>query len=140
MSIEIKTCGRTLSDSQKEILNIHNQLIRNRGTTSRHGWKQSGYALKKVKSIFNGNIITVRHYGVHILTFEKLGPDDSDWIKWDQKHIITKETLTSLLRFDLDPDELTKIDIKSHHGTSSFDVEEVLRIGLKNKYTEQRPY
>jgi len=54
---------------------------------------------------------------MHVLRFSGLGPDDSKFIEWDDKDI-NADTLTDLLRFDLDPDTLKPIDLRNHHQTA----------------------
>lgn len=114
MDIEIKTMGADVSPAQRDTLHIRNQLMRNRRQTPTKGlFFQAGNA-NEVFSVMNGRKIIVRCYGVHLLRFSGLGPDDSEWISWDQK-TITVDQLTGLLRFDLDPDTLTPIDLRNHH-------------------------
>lgn len=115
MDIEVKTMGVDLSPSQRDTLHIRNQLMRNRRQTPTKGLGfQAGIALD-VFSTMRGRKVPVRCYGVHLLRFLGLGPEDSEWILWDQKPI-TMDQLTGLLRFDLDPDTLRPIDLRNHHA------------------------
>ena len=132
MQIEIKQFGKTVSDSQRETLHIQNQLLRNR-VNKNLNW-QSDYRPQKVWSIMQKRKILLRHFGVHILTFSNLGPDDSSKITWDIKHVITLDLLTSILRFDLDPDSLRNIDIRSHHKTRRQIVTEETELGFRTDY------
>lgn len=114
MLVEIKTLNGQLSDAQRDTLHIINQFLRNRRQTPTKDLKhQPGNALP-VKSTMNGAFVNVRAYGMHVLQFSGLGPDDSESINWDSKPIDVA-TLTGLLRFDLDPDSLNPLDLRNHH-------------------------
>jgi len=118
MNLEIKTMCADLDDAQRDTLHMLNQVIRNRKQTPTKALRfQSGNAPIKVKSILSGEYVNFRHFGVHVLRFEGLGPNDSRWIKWDGKDI-DADTLTRLLRFDLDPDTLKEMDesLRNHHN------------------------
>jgi hypothetical protein len=116
MLVEIKTNSADLTDAQRDTLHIANQIMRNRSWTPTKQLKHQPdlSVVRKVRSIKNKKFINVRVYGVHCLRFSHLGPDDSDWIIWDHNQI-DQETLTQLLRFDLDPDTLKPIDLRNHH-------------------------
>lgn len=118
MLVEIKTMGQPLSPSQKDTLFIVNQLMRNRKGTPTTGKrvKQSGSGIASVYSSMLSRDVNLKALGMHVLTFSGLGPDDSDVITWDKKQIAV-ETLTQLLRFDLDPDTLRPLDLRNHHRT-----------------------
>lgn len=131
MQIEIKQFGKLLSESQQETLHIQNQLLRNRKNKSLN-W-QSGFRLQKVWSTKHKKNISVRHFGIHVLTFSQLGPDDSKTIRWDQKRDITLDVLTSILRFDLDPDSLRRMDLRLHHKTREHLVMEETDLGFMNE-------
>lgn len=115
MMVEVKTRGGKLSEAQADTAWVLDQLTRNRRQTptATHR-KQAGNGVTKVYSKFNAKDIILKAFGLHVLTFEKLGPDDSQWIKWDGKQI-TPNHLTKLLCFDLDPDTLLPMDWRSHH-------------------------
>lgn len=120
MDVEVKTMGADLSQSQRDTLHIRNQFFRNRRQTPTKELRyQAGNAIE-VFSVMSGKLVKVRAYGVHLLRFSALGPDDSDWIKWDQKEI-TVDQLTGLVRFDLDPDTLKPIDLRNHHSVFNED-------------------
>ena len=115
MLVEIKTMGQTLTDAQQDTLHIVNQLMRNRRQTPTKELKwQAGMGLVKVFSTIAKKEIVLRAYGMHVLTFSGLGPDDSKIIKWDHR-IINTEILTQLLSFNLDPDNMQPIDLRNHH-------------------------
>lgn len=115
MLVEIKTFGSELSTSQRSTFHWINLLMRNRRQRNLHLQAGSGPIICG-KSTMTGKNILLRSFGMHVLRFSHLGPDDSEWIKWNDKNI-TIDTLTSILRFDLDPDTLLKIDFKQHHKT-----------------------
>ncbi len=106
MDVEIKTMAAEVSIEQADTLHIKNQLMRKAGT------------LVDVVSVKNKRMVKARPYGVHVLRFSGLGPDDSERIRWD-KHPITINQLTSILRFDLDPDTLEPIDLRDHDTVST---------------------
>jgi len=115
MGLEIKTrCGK-VTECQRDTMHIVNQLIRNRRQTPTKDLRwQAGNTLLKVFSVWLHRRVNLRCYGVHIVQFSGLGPDDSEQIKWDGK-VIDINTLTALIRFDLDPDTLRPIDLRNHH-------------------------
>jgi hypothetical protein len=117
MLVEIKTMGAILSDAQKDTLHMVNQITRNRKETpTKKNVYQAGTSTLKVYSAMRGKRVYLRSFGMHVLTFSSLGPDDSEWMKWD-KRIIDRETLTNILQFNLDPDDISKpFDMRSHHG------------------------
>ena len=120
--VEIKTMGGKMSNSQKDVVHIINQLMRNRKQTPTKDVKwQAGSGINVVKSLMSKCEVRLKSYGMHVLTFSGLGPDDSDLILWD-KNRIDVETLTKILRFDLDPDTLKPIDLKPHHMTHASKV------------------
>ena len=115
MGIEIKTRQGSLSASQRDTLYIVNQLMRNRRETPTKKLKfQSGSASLKVHSIVANRSVNVKCFGIHLLQFSGMGPSDSDWMKWDGD-MINEDQLVQLLRFDLDPDTLNPVDLRSHH-------------------------
>ena len=117
VGVEIKTMGANLSMSQRDTLVILNALLRNRRATptSEMQW-QAGTGITKHKSLVTGEELYLKAFGIHTLRFSGLGPDDSEWIKWDKRDI-DPDTLTRLLAFDLDPDTLRPLDLRSHHLT-----------------------
>lgn len=118
MLVEIKTMMARMSKAQEDTLSIANQLMRNRVQTPTSSIKrQAGRGPADVHSPMLGRNVTLKAFGVHVLTFSGLGPDDSDAIKWDGRHDINTEILTKILRFDLDPDTLKPLDLRNHHRT-----------------------
>lgn len=116
MGVEIKTMGQELTMAQTDTLHTINQLLRNRRQTPTKElkWQATGSCVRKVKSVVAKKEVVLRAYGIHVLTFSGLGPNDSEWMAWDRKPIDIK-TLTQLLRFDLDPDTLSPLDLRNHH-------------------------
>ena len=116
MAVEIKTMGAELTKVQTDTLHIVNQMLRNRRQTptKERRW-QAGSAPLKVRSEFLGREVTLKALGMHVLTFSGLGPDDSDWIKWN-RHNIDADTLTEILAFTRDPDFPDRLlDLRNHH-------------------------
>lgn len=128
MGIEIKTFGMELTDSQRDTLHIINQLMRNRRQVNLNYQAGSGTTALG-KSTLTGKNIILRAYGMHVLTFSHLGPYDSEWISWDKKRINIK-ILTKILRFDLDPDTLRKLDLRLHHKNTVIEIEEKVPLGF----------
>jgi hypothetical protein len=116
MLVEIKTLGSSLTPAQYDTLHCANQVMRNRRITPTKDcqWQAGPSRIVKVKSIIAKKEVYLRVHGIHVLVFSHLGPDDSKWITWDRKPIDTT-ILTSILRFDLDPDNLRDLDLRNHH-------------------------
>jgi len=115
MLVEIKTMGAELSEAQRDTLYQVNQLMRNRRQTPTKELRyQTSSGPLTVKSTMLGGEVVMRAFGMHVLTFSGLGPDDSEWIRWDRTQI-SVDQLTAILRFDLDPDTLRELDLRLHH-------------------------
>ena len=119
MLVEIKTMGAEPTLAQSDTLWIVDQLMRNRRDTptKKDTRLQAGAGPVKVRSAMRSGEVVLKAMGVHVLTFSGLGPDDSSRITWDNKEITT-DTLTKILRFDLDPDSLNELCLRNHHRTS----------------------
>ena len=116
MIVESKIMGAEISDTQRDTLQMRNQIISNRRQTpTKDLVYQAGVVPTEVYSSLSGKKILLRVFGVHSLRFSGLGPSDSEWIKWDKKEI-TIEQLVGLFRFNLDPDTLKPIDLRNHHA------------------------
>lgn len=111
MMVEIKTFCAHQTLAQKDTLHVIDQLTRNRKNSD---ISQAGNSIPKVYSHVSKKEVYIRSYGAHLLTFSHSGPDDSNWIKWNWR-MIDEDILTKILRFDLDPDTLMKIDLRYHH-------------------------
>lgn len=118
MDIEVKTFARKPSETQRDTLAIHSQIVR----TVRPAERESGrfrighrpnFSLFKVWSPMQKRRVHVIHYGHHLLTLSHSTPDDSEWMTWDNKRI-TAEQLVDLLRFDLSPDTLKLNEHRQH--------------------------
>lgn len=117
MFIEVKTWGAIPSTSQRDTLHLLDQVLRNRKKNihaARNKWNLRGdhVPMATAYSIARDMDIQLRMYGGHVLTFEKDGPDNSSWIKWDKGHISPSQ-LVDLLRFRIDPDDpRIRLDIR----------------------------
>jgi hypothetical protein len=117
MWVEIKTNGSKLKLSQQDTLEIVNQMLRNRKETPTKKCKyQAGSSIITVFSRFLRRKVTLKSFGVHVLTFSAWGPNDSKTMLWDGKEI-NESILTQLCAFNLDPDTLKPLDLRSHHRT-----------------------
>lgn len=137
MLVEIKTLGMNLTDNQRDTLHMVNQIMRNRRQV-KQGF-QAGKGIVHVKSLISNKHTLLRAYGMHVLRFSGLGPDDSEWMEWDGKDRISIETLEGLLRFDLDPDTLKPLDLRLHHLKTEIVLTEKAPLGfLADKTLIQR--
>jgi RNase P subunit RPR2 len=121
MLVEVKTHGKDIDASQADTLHFVNQLFRNRRktpTTDMPRRQADGY-VHTVRSQMLNRDVKLRAYGAHLLQLSDSAPDTSEWMRWD-KRLIDCETLIQLLNFDLDPDKLTPIDLRSHHKQAEF--------------------
>jgi uncharacterized protein (DUF1800 family) len=122
MTLEIKEYGAFPSNAQRSTFAILSGYIKNffgnrhtkRGATCDISGKR-----KKVWDPVFERWVRVRHYGYHLLQFERTCPDDSAWIKWDGKEI-TSDQMVALLRFDIHPLTLKPMDARDHHGQRTF--------------------
>lgn len=126
MLVEIKTNSAELTAAQRDTLYVINQLMRNRRSTPTKNDPQCGNSLKVI-STYSGQKVELRVYGMHVLRFSGLGPDDSKEIWWN-KRSITLDQLTALLKFDLDPDSLRPLDLRNHHLTAA---NQILNLSLE---------
>jgi len=115
MIVEVKTHDKKPDAAQRDTLNLLGQFLRNRKPTNhKKNYIQTENAPNIAFSVMNKRYILVRAFGYHLLTFENNDPEDSQWIKWDNKYI-DKTTLVKLLKFELDPDTLQPMDLRKHH-------------------------
>lgn len=119
MFVEVKTNGADMSPQQRDTQGLVYQFLNNRRQNI-HKSKplQVDGRPRNAKSLMTGLMVDVRSFGVHLLQFEKTGPHDSEWIKWDRVDI-SEHQLVGLLRFDLDPDSLGPLDLRLHHARGS---------------------
>ena len=122
MVLEVKEYGAFPTKAQQSTLAILSGYIKNffGNRHTRRGATKDIYGKRgKVWDHVYDRWVQVRHYGYHLLQFEKTCPDDSSWIKWDSKEI-TEDQLVKLLRFEIHPLTLMPIDARDHHKQKSF--------------------
>jgi len=117
MLIEIKTHGRDLDDSQRDLLHMVNQLLRtNPWAEQRDGGRFVDGHRQNVRHVYSSiaaRKIRLYCYGVHKLRLSGSVPGDSEQVTWDDKPITAQE-LTRLLRYELHPDSLLTMEHRSH--------------------------
>ena len=95
--IEEKRGLDSLTDSQRDTLYMFHHLLRQIPITKHPSYSTHGRRK-----------ITVWWWGVHVLKYSDPHRfQDSDEIIWD-KHVVTTDELTKILRFELRPDDVTK--------------------------------
>lgn len=104
MLVEVKERGADPDEAQTDLLKMVHRLCTRRGKNM-HG--ASTCTPIKVFSDFHKREVQVRFYGYHLLQFEKTGPLDSQWIKWDRKPIDI-QTLEEIILFERHPMHITK--------------------------------
>jgi hypothetical protein len=134
MLIEIKTHARDLNQPQRDLLHIVNQLLRTRP------WKEQradgrfvdghDQNVRLIYSVIARKKVPIHCYGVHKLRISGATPDESEWMTWDDKKI-GWDQLPAVLRFDLDPDSLRKMENRSHKRARDvptlFELSEIVR-------------
>lgn len=118
MFLEVKTRGSEPTKSQQDTLLLLDQFLNNQRQTpsKRRSKRQAAERPNKVFSVKAGMTITAKMFGGYLLQFEQTGPHDSKWIRWGaRRREITSDQLAALLRFDLNPDTLAPLDLRSHH-------------------------
>lgn len=121
MFIEVKTIGTEPRQTQQDTLHLLDQFLNNRRETptKRNAKRRLGSARNTAYSVIAAGDVTVWAFGGYILQFEHTGPHDSGWIRWGPKRReISEDQLAALLRFDLDPDTLAPLEIRSHHASA----------------------
>ena len=114
MLVEIKEFGKDMDRSQRDTLHIINQLLRNRRNV-RPEWNADECdgrpRITRVHSLISNQTVSVLCYGAHRLSVHGDGTY-TQWnrLTWDNKKEISYEQLEQLLRFELDPDTLGKLD------------------------------
>lgn len=121
MLVEIKTHGDDLRGPQRDLLHVINQLLRTTPWKDQRvkgrfvpGHRQNA---RLVYSFIAGKSVRIHCYGVHKLRMSGATPDESEWITWDDKTVST-EQLLGLLRYDLNPDTLRRLEHRSHKRCS----------------------
>jgi len=110
MLLEIKEYGALLNTSQRDTLHIANQLLRNR--RNKTSYQPSGHPrICKVYSIASKREVYVICFGVHSVTICGDGREAHlHKLIWDSKLEISVEQLEDLLMFEIDPDDLSRLD------------------------------
>jgi hypothetical protein len=136
MLLEIKEYGKQVDKWQRDTLHIANQLLRNRRNKTKFQ-KSSEPRIERVFSVLANKHVNVCCFGVHSLIVHGDGrKTDSCRLTWDSQHEITAEQLESLLLFDMDPDDLSKLDhrptgIGGRHKTTMTTKRVVSELGLE---------
>jgi hypothetical protein len=100
MIVEVKEFGASPDPWQIDILSFLRQIAESKGRNLK------GAPTTRSRRVFskrNQVYVRLRFYGVHLLQFEKTGPLDSDWIKWNGRQITTDQ-LVDLLAMNIRPD------------------------------------
>lgn len=120
MEIEVKEYGAMPTPAQRSTLQLLSDFVKNtvKNMYSARGSSQhlDGKPRRILDRQFNRWIL-VRHYGIHLLQFEKTSPDNSVWMKWDGVEI-TADQLVSLLRFEIHPYTLKPLSARDRHCRS----------------------
>lgn len=124
MFVEVKTRYSSLTDEQRDTFLLVNQIIENRrsnNSTKNRGvnkLRQSRGPLR-VYSSKKKAWVRVYSFGFFTLRFSHTHPFDSDSIYWNKKQI-TADQLTSILRFDIEPNTLKPMGeyVRKHHKKS----------------------
>jgi hypothetical protein len=136
MLLEIKEYGKRVDKWQRDTLHIANQLLRNRRNKTKFQ-RSSEPRIEKVFSVLANKHVNVCCFGVHSLIIHGDGrKTDLCKLTWDSQHEITAEQLESLLLFDTDPDDLSKLDHRptgngGRHKTTVTTKRVVSELGLE---------
>lgn len=104
MVIEEKSFGADLTFSQRDTMWITHQLLVNNPAM-------------QVRNV-RGQTVWVKHWGYCKLRYSGARPDDSEWIEWNRRRV-TMSQLIRILRFDLRPDTLHRMDRRMNHHAKS---------------------
>jgi hypothetical protein len=121
MFVEAKTNGARLTPAQRDTLSMFSQVLRNR-KRNYHRDKQGRHAGErtppcKCHSHMLKRDVRLWMFGGHLLRMSHNSPADSDWMTWDGTPL-DAETLTRVLRFELDPDNIyKKIDWRRRYSS-----------------------
>lgn len=120
MEVEVKEYGAMPTQAQRSTLQLLSDYLKN---TTKNMFSSRGASdgmHGKPRKIYDrqfGRWVRVRHYGIHLLQFEKTSPDNSEWIKWDGVEI-TSDQFVSLLRFEIHPYTLKPLSARDRHSRS----------------------
>ena len=98
-TVEVKEHGTEPDICKKDILHFFRQLVR---VTRKNMHDATTDTTIRAYSKKNRRDVLLRFLGVHLLQFQNTGPDDSDWISWDNKRV-TLQTLEELIVMDRHP-------------------------------------
>lgn len=122
MFIEVKTNGAVLTLAQRDTLSILSQCLRNRRRNINSDKKglhlENHIPLAMAYSHVLRRKIALRLFGGHLLQLSGKGLKSSSIIMWDGKRIDV-ETFWKLIRFELDPDSLRKLDLRRRYSDFS---------------------
>jgi len=119
MEIEIKQYGALPTPAQKSTLQLLSDYLKNTVSNMHSSRGASRDCSGKMRRIYDREFkrwVWVRHYGFHLLQFEKQGPEDSSWIRWDGRDI-DLDQLASLFAFELHPYSLNPLSARDRHAT-----------------------
>lgn len=122
MEVEVKEYGALPTAAQRSTMQILSDFWKNtigNMYSSRGASRDRSGRPRKIYDRQFGRFVYVRHYGIHLLQFEKTSPDDSEWIKWDGVQV-TSEQLVSLLRFDIHPYTLNPLSARDRHARQKY--------------------
>lgn len=118
MFIEVKRYMAKPTPAQLDTLSVFSSALRNRKDNmhkeKRGRHLENHHPPTKAWSKMHNKEIELRMFGAHLLQFSGSGPDDSAEILWDGKKIDTL-MLIQLLRFERDPDTLSRDFLRRHH-------------------------
>lgn len=113
MLIEVKTHSKDVPFSQRDTLDVIDQLCRK--SSVRDNGRRYSVAIRDRRAGRSGMIRSVRWLGAHVLRMSGDRPDNSQIVLWDMRDVTEKE-LIEILRFDRDPDHIEKfLDTRRHH-------------------------
>lgn len=118
MEVEVKEYGAVPTPAQRSTLQILSDYLKNTVSNMYSTRGASEDRSGKFRKIYDREFdrwVFVRHYGIHLLQFEKAGPDDSAWIRWDGQEI-TAEQLVGLFAFEIHPYSLNKLSARDRHA------------------------
>ena len=117
MEVEVKEYGAAPTPAQKSTLQMLSDYLKNTVRNMHSSRGASSDRAGKVRKIYDRQFqreVLVRHYGIHLLQFERSGPEDG-WIKWDGVKI-SQDQLVGLFAFDLNPYTLQPLSARDRHA------------------------
>jgi len=129
MEVEVKEYGAEPTAAQRSTFQILSDYLKNTVCNIHSSRGASQDRSGKFRKIYDREFdrhVWVRHYGWHLLQFERTSPEDSAWIKWD-KILITSEQLVGLFAFDLHPYSLKPLSARDRHAPLSRPLLEIMK-------------